>query len=546
MSFQVRISKATMSRERTAKRRAKSAKAGRSPSNDTSGHDDKSTKVSRNKKRNSVQSNEKRSISDGSEDERNSRSSERHEEHETDEEQEPGQDSRVVVKSLRSGRANGKRAYIVQMPRRDLSPESVRQAIRAHELSRSLTALSMSSNGDAKAAKKKPPRGQRSGRPNTARQRLRRWKPVGEAGSSPQEKSDRQVDEETKEENASFENKNPNGGDVRRKRTTRFNRFKYPERLHYRALPNTHELESRIPFCMRQFPKYTRLPLRQNCVYKPWGSVSYSYGHATGSACLPHPRRGEAKVERPASAPPTARSGNSQGLFGSRGTNSVIGLTDDADDVPEDDPQHLDVALLSPTVDVNDDDDENAENGLNESNGYGNYDYSDDDNDPEDDDSRGQRSSRASSPPTDRRSSQLSSARRSSRGSYDGDGMMSPTASVRSDRPQSVSSQRKDSTGGGSRRGSAFMLARPQSGRRSSSGSTSGRPLSGRRDSSGSTSGRPLSGRRDSSHGSVLSPRSYSDDDIPEEDEDTGDRNSKPAPDRYDPEEDASEIDDEA
>ena len=75
-----------------------------------------------------------------------------------------------------------------------------------------------------------------------------------------------------------------------KKSRSKFIRFKYPEQFHQRSLPHQSTLEHVIPNCLRKFPNYTLLPMRQSCTHEPWGSVTYLKKHSVKSSTLRHPK----------------------------------------------------------------------------------------------------------------------------------------------------------------------------------------------------------------------------------------------------------------
>ncbi len=123
-------------------------------------------------------------------------------------------------------------------------------------------------------------------------------KSADNTGSSKKPSSAKQDDDGSNNETTPRSQLSSHEKDNARNKQRWFNWYKYPQHHHSVRVPNYGQLERVVPSCMRQHTRYSYQPVKQNCKYTPWGSVSVSNRHSVRSTVLPHPRR-------PMSAPPT-------------------------------------------------------------------------------------------------------------------------------------------------------------------------------------------------------------------------------------------------
>ncbi|KAK2165237.1 hypothetical protein LSH36_53g07030 [Paralvinella palmiformis] len=107
---------------------------------------------------------------------------------------------------------------------------------------------------------------------------------------------------------------------LRKGRSFLHTKFKYPEKYHHPSRTINVQLEENIPQCLRKSPRYSNLPIRQACCYKPVRSVTQLRVHSVLSNCLPHPAPEQTltRKRRPLSAPPRSltSSFNGSSAFG--------------------------------------------------------------------------------------------------------------------------------------------------------------------------------------------------------------------------------------
>lgn len=100
-------------------------------------------------------------------------------------------------------------------------------------------------------------------------------------------------------------------GEMRRSRKSSFTRYTYPAKFHRSPVPGSRQsTEELIPLCLRQYPQYSRQPVRQSCAYGPPSSVTFSALHVVRSLNLPHSRTRELHGNRASAtfkAQPSAR-----------------------------------------------------------------------------------------------------------------------------------------------------------------------------------------------------------------------------------------------
>ena len=107
---------------------------------------------------------------------------------------------------------------------------------------------------------------------------------------------------------------------LRRNRSSRYAKYKYPEKFHHGFRSEHSQLEENIPQCLRKYPCYGNQPVRQDCAYNPIRSVTQLNVHSIKSQGLPHPNPNGTitKRRRPTSAPPrtmTSHAGSANSSF---------------------------------------------------------------------------------------------------------------------------------------------------------------------------------------------------------------------------------------
>ena len=100
---------------------------------------------------------------------------------------------------------------------------------------------------------------------------------------------------------------------MRRQRSSYYSQYKYPQMYHQGPQTLTYAMERNIPQCLRQFPRYCSLPVRQNCKYTPVCSVTHTNVHSVESRCLPHPDPSGKSTPRRRSRPQSAASATHPG-----------------------------------------------------------------------------------------------------------------------------------------------------------------------------------------------------------------------------------------
>ena len=118
---------------------------------------------------------------------------------------------------------------------------------------------------------------------------------------------------------------------LRRTRSSSFIKYKYPKEYHHGPQSQQSLLEENVPQCMRHYPRYTNLPMKQSCGYDPYRSVTQLKVHSVQSGSLPHPALPNAKARRPMSAPPSygTKARVQRGAFHSKKQSKIGGAVAD-------------------------------------------------------------------------------------------------------------------------------------------------------------------------------------------------------------------------